>query len=394
MFYSQTPVFKGVLQSSSMSEIHDFSNTWDQCWLWKVLLFTGFSRKNCQRRNMQLILKLLTFMFLHCRATFSIFLLSRGNGLTKSSVAAITINLCSLFVWYSMNFNEKNFKSLCAVIEKIQRSTIEKQYIENRKTNIQLLITFLIPFIFSGSMVNAYTHEQSRIYAEFWLLGYDLHNSPKLQLFLMFLSGMIYYSFLLNSSILVVTYVSFCNTIKNGIVCNMKFSNTKGNLLAAIEYNRLVMLCCKMLENCYSTPISIVLFQLSIGIFMAITLLLGFSVNPASVILQEILLLFSVCFILFCIAIITASRIPSVMEKTRLKYKVMYYKELAKCISDNNSSKEMLRLFKALSETKIFYFTACSTLRMNKTLIVSSLGCFLTYGLLMVQLSSLQVTGI
>lgn len=377
-----------------MSEIYDCVNAWDECWLWKVLLSTGFSRKKYKTRFMQLLLKLFSFAFLHCRAAFSIFLLSRGKEFTKSSVAAITINLCSLFTWYSMNFTEKYFRSLCTVMEKIQKSTTEYQCIENRKTNLQLLIAFLIPLIFSASMVNAYTQERNRIYAEFWLFGNDFHNRPKLELILMLLSGVIYYCAFLNSSVLVVTYISFCNTIKNGIVCNINSSNTKRNLLGAIEYNRLIMMGCKLLENCYSTPISIVLFQLSIGIFMAITLLLGFSVNPASVILQEIILLLLICFTLFCLVIITASRIPGVMEKTRLKYKVMYYKELAKCFSNNNSSKEMLRLLKALSEIKVFHMTACSTLRMNKTLIVSSLGCFLTYGLLMVQLSSLQVTGI
>lgn len=132
------------------------------------------------------------------------------------------------------------------------------------------------------------------------------------------------------------------------------------------------MLACKLLEKCYSIPISIVLFQLSIGIFMAITLLLGFSVNPASVILQEIVLLLLVCFSLFCLAIITASRIPGVMEKTRLKYKIMYYKELAKCFSNNDCSKENLRLLKALREINVFHLTTCNTLQMNKTLIVSS----------------------
>ena len=293
-----------------------------------------------------------------------------------------------------MVFTEKYFKPLCDVIEKIMMSTNKCQYKENRKTNVALIITFFLPFIFSGSMVYAYTHEKSQSYANFWLVGNEVHMNEKFQFILIFLHGVIYYSVLLNSSVLVVTYVSFCNTINNGIMCNMRISRINRDLLAAMEYSRLIMSSLKMLENCYSIPISIVLFQLSIGIFMAITLLLGFSANPVSVILQEILLLILVCFVLFCLAIITASRISSSIEKTRFKYKVMYYKELAKYFSGNCSSKETLNLLKALSEMKIFHLTAGSTLRMNKTLIVSSVGCFLTYGLLLVQMSSLQVTGI
>lgn len=86
----------------------------------------------------------------------------------------------------------------------------------------------------------------------------------------------------------------------------------------------------------------------------------------------EIVLLLLVCFSLFCLAIITTSRIPGVMEKTRLKYKIMYYKELAKCFSNNDCSKENLRLLKALREINVFHLTTCNTLQMNKTLIVSS----------------------
>lgn len=128
-----------------------------------------------------------------------------------------------------MNFIEKHFNSLCTAIEKIQKTTKDKKYIENRKTNLQLLITFLIPLIFSGSMVYAYTQERSRMYAEFWLFGNDFQSYPKLHLFFMFLYGSVYHSCFLNSSILVVTYASFCNIIEYGILYNMNFSNAKKN---------------------------------------------------------------------------------------------------------------------------------------------------------------------
>lgn len=53
----------------------------------------------------------------------------------------------------------------------------------------------------------------------------------------------------------------------------------------------------------------------------------------------------------------------------------------------HNTSKERLTLLKNLSKIKPFYLTACGALVMNKTLIVSSFGCFLTYGFLLLQLS-------
>lgn len=86
-------------------------------------------------------------------------------------------------------------------------------------------------------MLYACTRERSGMYVELWIFRNDFHNSPNLQLFLIFLSGLVYYSCLLNSSIIVITSVSFCNVIKNGILYNMIFSNTKRNLLCAIEIN-------------------------------------------------------------------------------------------------------------------------------------------------------------
>lgn len=178
---------------------------WNRCWIWKFLLMTGIYNKKYSSRFTYFLIKLLPFIFLHFRAAFSIFLLSRSGTFTKSSVAAITMNICSIFAWHCMNFPEKYFRQFYVHIKKIQKRNIKYQLAENRKTNIRLLIAFLVPFIFSGSMIKAYSYERSEKYAEFWLFGNNVRENSELELALMFISAVIYFSVFLNSSILLVT---------------------------------------------------------------------------------------------------------------------------------------------------------------------------------------------
>lgn len=384
MFHKKVfPTYNNVHQQANGID----TPLWNRCWIWKVLLVTGFYHKKYPSRYTYFAIKFLPFIFLHFRAGFSIFLLSKSGKFTKSSVAAITMNICSIFAWHCMNCSEKYFRPLFMHITKIQKSNMNYQFAENRRTNMRLLMALFLPFVFSGSMIKAYIYDRNPKYAKFWLFGNNLHETPELELTAIFVSAAIYYSVFLNASVFVVIYVSFCNTLSNAFSRNLNASNSDQKLCEILNFICLTISCCELLENLYSNSIAIVLLQFSAGVFMALSLLLGFSVNPASVILQEAILVIIVCSALFTSAVIAGSRIPRAVDKIRFKYKDLYHKEKIDEIIYHNTSKERLTLLKTLSKIKPFYLTACGTLAINKTLIVSSFGCFLTYGFLLIQLN-------
>lgn len=296
MFKSKVfPTCKGV---------HPHVNTkviplWNQCWIWKVLLLTGFSYKKYPSRYTYFVIKFLFLIFLHFRAGYSIFLLLKSTEFRKSAIAAISMNICSILAWHCMNPTEKYLRPLCLNVTKIQKSNMKYHFAENRRTNLRLLITLLLPFVFSGSMIKAYIYDRSPEYAKFWLFGNNLHEMPVLEMILMFISATIYFSVFLNTSILVVTYASFCNTVSNAFLCNLAVSKSNKRLCKILHFICLTISCCELLENVYSNSIAIVLLQFAAGVFMALSLELGFSTNPQSVVHQEVILLILVCSVLF-----------------------------------------------------------------------------------------------
>lgn len=83
-FYKEKIIHSKVFstyQDVQKNKNNDVISTWNQCWIWKVLLLTGLYHKKYTSRFTYFLIKSLPFIFLHFRAVFSIFLLSRSGTL-------------------------------------------------------------------------------------------------------------------------------------------------------------------------------------------------------------------------------------------------------------------------------------------------------------------------
>lgn len=369
-------------QSASSQKLSDGD------WLETVLLLTGFPSKktSCSESFNK---KLIPFTFLHFRSIYSIYMLSLGT-ISKSSIASMAANVLSLLLWYSMVTTEKQFRLLFKGIKNIRKLDISDHFKQNRITNTFILIVLTVPFIFSGSMLYALSKSESDAYAEFWLVGHKVENHAT-KLILIFVSGLVYFSVYLNSSIFVVAYCTFCNVLSRSIQRSLKRQFTNKALAEELMLFNSVVACCKKLEDCYSYPIALVLLQYSTGIFMALMLFLGFSVNSGSVVLQEVALTLTLCITFFVGSVVYASKIPTAMKDAKQVFKMLYESEITILTSPDKSQERRLQLLKALGDAKAFNLSAGRILRMSKGLIISSLGCFLTYGFLFMQFSTVEV---
>ncbi|GFY55510.1 uncharacterized protein TNIN_264311 [Trichonephila inaurata madagascariensis] len=85
--------------------------------------------------------------------------------------------------------------------------------------------------------------------------------------------------------------------------------------------------------------------------------------------------------------IVSISDVPTSMEDAAVVFQILYREELLKNIVINPQSVQRLMLIKALSKMKPIYITVWDTLRVDKSLLLNSFGCTLTFGILIMQIS-------
>ncbi|GFT72216.1 uncharacterized protein NPIL_176451 [Nephila pilipes] len=86
--------------------------------------------------------------------------------------------------------------------------------------------------------------------------------------------------------------------------------------------------------------------------------------------------------------ILSLSDVPTAMEESATVFQTLYRDELLKHNIINLQCIPRLTLVKALSEIKPIYITVWDALRVDKSLLLNSFGCTLTFGILIMQLKT------
>lgn len=368
------------------------SNTsiWKNVLLSKVFNLMGISHLEQQQESFCSKIKRkinLFTLFLHLRCAYSILLLFWYGRISTPAVVSISTNLISLSSWYGMAFTENHFPLLVKRIEIIAKPIARYCAKQRHYVNAGIILAFAVPSIFSLSMIITFGLSRIGDYAVFYLMKAKFNQAAELAL--MFLSGNGYFSFYLTPCIFAVAHGFFCGIICNAIEESSKEKNLSNtDLVERINFFHSVIECCKQLEKCFSIPITVVLLYFAMGIFIALSLVLSVEDVPPPVVLQEVGLVVIICCIYFYGSIYFASAIPKRMQEAKIKYKMMYVAEVIRYVSKNERDERRLKLLKILGEIKMFQLTACNVLNLNRSFIVSSLGCYITYGFLLIQLSA------
>ncbi|GFS49441.1 uncharacterized protein TNIN_158161 [Trichonephila inaurata madagascariensis] len=92
------------------------------------------------------------------------------------------------------------------------------------------------------------------------------------------------------------------------------------------------------------------------------------------------------CSLLIIYLISSLSNIPETLEEISTILQNVYRKELLKCNETNHLDTLRLMMLKTLSEIKPISITVWDMFRVNRSLLLSSFGCLLTFGILITQL--------
>lgn len=357
-------------------------------WIPNVILSLGLSDRKKHGIFLIVLSKLkLLVLYLHFHSCHSVYQLSKVP-VTKSSLSSMSSNVIALSLWYIVQLNGTNFLQLYKIIETLEKATYTGTRCRNYCVNACFILVFLIPTVFSSFMV--YTIKQNRlpIFVKFWLWGHEFPEQQILENFLLFLSGYIYFSVYLSPSIFTMIYIIFNKIISTGVEkCYYRNFVNDEELVKTLKLLHLIIACCKKIEKCYAFPISLILLQYSAQIFMAISLVVEMSVSGSRWHMFEVILTFIICSSYFIAIIFFASGVPKAMSNAKLQFQMMYRMEL---INNNFSNRRRLLILQVLCDTKIGKLSACNTLFLDRSLIISSLGCFVTYGFLLMQLSAIS----
>ncbi|GFR20338.1 hypothetical protein TNCT_526851 [Trichonephila clavata] len=88
------------------------------------------------------------------------------------------------------------------------------------------------------------------------------------------------------------------------------------------------------------------------------------------------------CSLLIIYLISSLSNIPATLEEMSSVLQNVYRNELLKCNEENHFDTLRLMMLKTLSEIKPIYMTVWDMFRVNRSLLLSSFGCLLTFGIL------------
>lgn len=361
-----------------------------QSWIPNIISSLGLSDRK-QNDVFRIVLSKLTplVLYFHFHSCQSVYQLSKGP-VTKSSFSSMSSNVIALLLWYIVQFNEKHFLQLYKIIETLEKATYTGSRCRNYCINACFILAFLIPTVFSSFMVYVMNQNRLSLFVKFWLWGHEFSEQQILENFLLFLSGYVYFSVYLSPSIFTMIYIIFNKIISTGVekCCCRNFVNDE-ELLNTLKLLHLIIACCKKVEKCYAFLISLILLQYSAQIFMAISLVVEMSVSGSRWHMFEVILTFIICSSYFIAIIFFASGVPKAMANAKLQFQMMYRKEL---INNNFSNRRRLLILQVLCDTKIGKLSACNTLFLDRSLIISSLGCFLTYGFLLMQLSAISAS--
>lgn len=209
-------------------------------------------------------------------------------------------------------------------------------------------------------------------------------------LFIVFMYAFIFYNVTLPLSVTLM-YANFCywcSTQLKFIASQLKstavFLNEK-RVFGILQYYQFILDVTLSVENAFSTATFFSMVSYLIIIFAYMGNLIRRYQSENYIIRCQMLfnLILEVCSMTAHIAY--ASEIPTVIERIKLNLCIMEEKlSLTRSKKVSNDTKSIIKIF---SKRDVFAFSACNVVHFKRSLIITTYGALLTYGLLLLQLT-------
>ncbi|XP_035206923.1 uncharacterized protein LOC118181830 [Stegodyphus dumicola] len=357
-------------------------------WLLKALriLEINVQMKNtskwCLKQHIQPACIYLHLIFFHI-----LLLLTVAREISKSIVSGIICNCLSLYLWYIIKLRSKFLCRLLHNLNDLSYSIAGHNFLRYKLINVSLFVVFVIPLIFSVQLITFHYYGRYLDHIQFWLMGHSLPSNQILEKTLIFISAALYYSVHIVPCIFVVTYSVLCCILNKIILFHFrKIKVTSKDLIHQLKSYNAILNCCKLFEKCYSFPLLLDLCYFLMTTFTALTLALGYASFSRHIRIQESILILLVSAISIFSIFVCASKIPESLENVKARYQYIYRILSIENCQGKLYEKNILRLLKILCEIETVHLTVYNVIRVNRNLMLSTVGCILTYSLLVLQL--------
>ncbi|KAG8185533.1 hypothetical protein JTE90_012869 [Oedothorax gibbosus] len=261
---------------------------------------------------------------------------------------------------------------------------------QRRRITLLGISSLLIPLIFAAPLTLSTLYQNFDDDLAFWTLGYNLKNYHRLETVVVFFGKLNFFclKFLL-ISLCAAFYVCFCFKLSTAIkrhskmveYCVLKSCNCQiGTLHQIIQ-------CCTMFAAATKITMFLMLLMFSLDMYTALGLVLGHVKGRATITLAtEFVLTSFYCFFYLVLVVSFSADIPDAMEQIGLRFQVLYRAELADSRNHQYTNTKNIVLLKALGDLEPVYMSVYGMVRVDKSLILSFVGCILTFSVFFMQL--------
>ncbi|KAG8182899.1 hypothetical protein JTE90_004263 [Oedothorax gibbosus] len=384
-------------EDNKVADLSIFHTTW----IYRVLKCLGFSlfkeikEEPIKKARFGHVSKLLgaSSIFLHVAFAYSVVAIVTHDDVisTKHCIVNILCLSLSTLLWHYIQIKSEKFSHFFAKIRKLSNSLDVSDKREIIATNVIITVAFIHPVVISMAITSAVGRNVEEKYFSFWLLGYQWTSYKFLRSILTFVAMILFFS----AKFLVP---ALCSTVY-GAIC-YKLSKAIRFQSLAVEENikserffaetkvyHFVIRCCEKFEDSAKGMLFLIFFAYSTAIYTGLEMIMGQAKiipSPAADI-DAILTLLS-CGVPSISLMLLGSKIPEAMTAAKLRFQYVHRKAL---VGDNGHvgiCPKQLVLLKALGRIKPLSLTAAKMLKIDKSLILTSFGCALTYCILIRQL--------
>lgn len=333
---------------------------------------------------------ILHLCFLYC----TLILIRKGEySLNKLVFTSEICLMFSMLIWYCLIFQNKRYSDITRLFEKLWWLMNLHTIKEKRMLNVITVSVVIFPLVLTTILHVATRYDSYDGFVDFYLLGHVLHSHPTHQDFMLFIGMFVYYS----SRFFVPTvYVAFHGitsvTLRNAIRYQagiIERSISTQSFHDEIRVYRLVIRSCRTFEKfsnaSFFWTMSLYFTVMYIGLGVSFG---GIDREPGIAIWIESFLTISISGASIVVLLALASGIPNAMMDNAIRFKDIYQSMLLDDFGGVCVNSRTLQVINALSNVDPVYLTVYGLLNVDKGLILSTFGCFITYCILVMQLKT------
>lgn len=308
----------------------------------------------------------------------------------------ITSEMCfvfSLFIWYNLISHKKRYLEIKRIIGKLRWLMNLNNFKQKRLFDVITVSSVMLPLILTTTLFVVSRNDEHFRYNNFYVFGYTLESTPILQEILVFIGMLAFFSL---RFFIPTVYVSIHGIMSYKLTKSIRHqANIIEKRIFTQSFNeeiriyRLVIQTCRTFEECSRGS----LFWILCLYFMVIYIGLGLSFDNND---QEVIIaIWTESFIsislsgLSMVALIAfASGIPTAMREKSLRFKDIYQNIFLEDTTKARLNSKRMKIINSLSSVDPVYLTVYGMLKVDKSLILSTFGCAITYCILIMQLKT------